>query len=172
MSFSPTPSGIGPPNAICHVPFELKRDVPQNRTCCEKTMEKKLGLGILGAARMLDKRGGLGGVDRLEPVIQNHYRQSGMQGSSYPFQKSVHVDICSNLDGGCEKWISVDLAVSSLPISGMCPSRCSSPWKQILTWRPGQKLLGYVGIQWILGDIGGGSKAYEVYWNITYIYNT
>lgn len=27
------------------------RDVPQNRTCCEKTMEKKLGLGILGAAR-------------------------------------------------------------------------------------------------------------------------
>jgi hypothetical protein len=66
-------------------------------------MEKKLGLGILGAARMLDQRGGLGGVDRLEPVIQNHYRQSGMQGSSYPFQKSVHVDICSNLDGGCEK---------------------------------------------------------------------
>ena len=163
----PQALGLQTPSAMCHL--SSRGTCHRIARAVKRPWRKNWALVSWEQRGCLTNVEVLGGVDRLEPVIQNHYRQSGMQGSSYPFQKSVHVDICSNLDGGCEKWISVDLAVSSLPISGMCPSRCSSPWKQILTWRPGQKLLGYVGIQWILGDIGGGSKAYEAYWNITYI---
>lgn len=60
-------------------------------------MEKKLGLGILGAARMLDQRGGLGGVDRLEPVIQNHYRPSGSIWYARQFISIPEVSSCGHM---------------------------------------------------------------------------